>query len=99
MTLATAMVPSPPGWLVMVPVQTLMAATSSAVIALVHSSFPQLPNLGRMVSHWLLSVLKALMTSVLDLFATISGTAPAKAMTPAARTVKMVEKRMVKRGV
>lgn len=35
--------------------------------------------------------------SVMDLFSTTSGTAPARAMAPAAMTVKMIEKRMVKR--
>ena len=80
-----------------VPVQTSMAATILAAISFVHWSFPQLANSGMMVSHWLLRMLKAWVMSPFVLFATISGTAPAKAMTPAVRTVKIVEKRMAKR--
>ena len=73
-------------------------ATMSSPKILVEQSLSWQPfNLGRIVSQALLRVLNAPTTSELVRFATISGTALAKAITPAARTVKMVEKRMTKR--
>ena len=80
----------------MVELQALMAWTSSVTMFLEQVSSMQSSNLGMMVSAALLKVLKAFWMSVTDLFMAITGTAAAKAVAPAARTVKMVEKRMVK---
>lgn len=72
-----------------------MAAQSSTTTAVEQVMSEQPPNLGRMVSHWLLRSVRAV--SAVALFSMISGTALAKAIAPAARTAKMVEKRMMKR--
>ena len=66
---------------------------------LVHEGSLQPFNLGVISPNLVLRSLKALGTSIASLFATIWGTAAAKATEPAARTVKMAEKRMVKRVV
>jgi len=94
--LVSAGVAGPPVSPPMVELQAPMAWTSSSTMFLEQVSSMQSSNLGMMVSAALLKVLKAFWMSVTDLFMAITGTAAAKAVAPAARTVKMVEKRMVK---
>ena len=84
-----------PGRPTMLFLQVLMAILSWATTSLVHWSLLQPLNNGMMVSHWLLRAVNS--SCMVDLFAIISGTALAKAVTLAAMTMKMVEKRMVKR--
>lgn len=96
-TVTSAVVAVPPERGPREAVQASTAATISRTISLEHVLSKQLPNLGVIVSILWLRSATVFWTSVIDLFATISGTAPAKAIAPAARTVKMVEKRMMKR--
>ena len=77
--------------------QLLMALISSVVMVSAHASSVQLLSWGMRVLVVATRLVQAFWASVSDLFITTPGKAPAKAIAPAARTVKMVESCMAKR--
>lgn len=88
----------PSGRVVRAVSQPSMASVSSSMSVEVHVSSKQLTISGRVVWSVLLSTtVQAALTSTSDLFAGVSIIAPAKAVALAAKTMKMVENRMMKR--
>ena len=77
--------------------QVLMVEMISLTILVVQLSSTQPSYFWTMGGHWLPRLVKEFWMSVMDPLAAMSGMTPAMAMAPAARTVRMVEKRMVER--